>query len=233
MNTFKAGMLLGSLACARVMAADYSVGIVDAGSGFAGTGTALNVYAITARGVDLAPGSPFIFNQTVPGTANAYLPAATAVAPANDVAYVAYIGIPSLPILVQFKITTHGLVYQWQQEISTGDVSLQGTTLGTVATYVIERTFPVGSLWIHILNQSGRELVSDAGSTGSNLISGQIDPTGKFYYSCRYVSSSGSGSFGAANSVAVYRLESTMTDSTPPLATSNDPAFVQSECAAD
>jgi len=222
MKILRTAFLLGSLACASAMAADYSVGIVGLGTGIFGAGTGLNLYSITDHGVDLVAGSPFLFPPDEPLLA--------AVAPKHDFVYVAYEDSPSLPIIVQYKITPTGLVYQWQALFSTGDPSLQGSTLNAVSKYLIEYTYPATpeQLYVYVLDQAGKELVYDYGTNGSNLISAHIDPNGKFYYSCRYI---GSPPNGPANSVAVYKLDNLVTPSTPPLLTSTDSVFVQSECS--
>lgn len=230
MKTLTTVTMLGAMACGSAMAADYSVGIVGAGTGFEGAGTSLNLYSITDKGVDLVKGSPYVFPQTVPYSGNAYEPILVSMAPVHDFVYVVYFGVPSLPIIVQFKITPKGLVYQWQQELSTGDVGLQGSSISTVSNYVIEKTYPAEALWVHILNRSGEEVVSDAGSNGDNLVSAHIDPNGKFYYSCRIIPQTYYGETGPANAVAVYDLDSSVAVGSPPLLTSTDPVFVQSEC---
>ncbi len=51
--------MLGMLTSRIAMAADYSVGIVNAGTGLDGAGTALNLYEITKKGIDLVEGSPY------------------------------------------------------------------------------------------------------------------------------------------------------------------------------
>jgi len=229
MKVLHAGILLGSLAFGSAMAADYSVGIVNVGTGFGGTGTALNLYSITHRGVHLVEG-PYVFPQTVPYSGDPYLPVLVSLSPEHDLAYVVYIGIPSLPILVQFAITPHGLVYRWQQELSTGDVSLQGSSIGTVSHHLIEYTYPAEGLWVRIIDQDGQELVSDPGSNGHNLVSARIDPNGKYYYSCRFITASDTYVNGPANSVAVYKLETYVSGEASPWFSSTDPVFVQSEC---
>jgi hypothetical protein len=229
MNISKAGLLLGVLASASAMATDYSVGIVDAGSQFGGAGTALDLFSISPHGVTLVKGSPLVF-EPVPGSTYSYDPVLVALSPAHDLVYAVYVGIPSLPILVQFKATPHGLQYRWQQEVSTGDATLQGTTISTSSHYLIENTYPDLGLWIHVIDESGEERVSDPGSNASNLVSGHIDPAGEFYYSCRDLAESYGGVLGPANAVAVYRLDRHVTESTPPLLTSTDPVFVQSVC---
>lgn len=230
MKVVHTGILLGSLAFGSAMAADYSVGIVHVGTGFAGAGTALNLYSITHRGVHLVEG-PYVFQQPVPPNIDeTFEPVLVSMSPEHDFAYVVYVRVPSLPILVQFAITPHGLVYRWQQEVSTGDASLQGSSIGTVAHHVIEYTYPADGLWVHIIDQDGQELVSDPGSNGHNLVSARIDPNGKYYYSCRFISASDTGVNGPANSVAVYKLENYVTGEAPPWFSSTDPVFVQSEC---
>ena len=230
MNKLRSSMLLGVLASAGAVAEDYSVGIVNAGTEFGGAGTALNLYSISNKGVDLVKGSPFVFH---PGGAEAgysFEPVAVALSPAHDFVYVAYVDVPNLPVIVQFKATSHGLEYRWQQEFSTGDASLQGASISTSAHYLIENTYPVFGLYIYVINESGEELVADAGSNGSNLVSGHVDPEGGFYYSCRYLAKSYTGVLGRANAVAVYKLDRRVTETTPPLLTSIDPVFVESEC---
>ena len=231
MNKFKASLLFGMLASTGAVAADYSVAIVGADSQFAGAGTALDLFSISPQGVKLVTGSPFMF-EPVPGSKYSYGPAAVAISPAHDLVYAVYVGVPSLPILVQFEATAHGLEYRWQQEVSTGDAGLQGTTISTSSHYLIENTYPDRGLWVHVITRSGEEVVSDAGSNGSNLVSGRIDPAGGFYYSCRDLSESSGGPLGAPNAVAVYRLDRHVTETTPPLLTSTDPTFVQSVCRA-
>lgn len=224
MKILQTGILLGSLAFANAMAADHSVGIVNLGTGTFGAGTGLNLYSITNKGVDLVKGSPFLFPPDEP--------LLVAMAPAHDFVYVAYEDSPRLPIIVQYEITPSGLVYRWQAVFSTGDASLQGSSISAVSKYLIEYTYPATpeELFVYVLDQSGQELVYDIGTNGSNLVSAHIDPNGKFYYSCRYIASSYTGVNGPANAVAVYRLNTSVTVDTPPLLTSTDPVFVQSEC---
>jgi hypothetical protein len=231
MNTIKASLLCGVLASSGAVAADYSVAIVGTDGQFAGAGTALDLFSISTQGVKLVTGSPFVF-EPVPGSSYPYGPAAVAISPAHDRVYAVYVGVPSLPILVQFEPTAHGLEYRWQQEVSTGDASLQGTTISTSSHYLIENTYPDLGLWVHVIDQSGTELVTDEGTNGSNVVSGHIDPAGGFYYSCRDLSQSHGSPLGAANAVAVYRLDRHVTETTPPLLTSTDPTFVQSVCRA-
>lgn len=229
METLRIGMLLGSLAFGNAMAADYSVGIVDKGSGFEGAGTALNLYSISHKGVDLVRGSPYVLPPTISGVSNE--PILVSIAPEHDLVYVVYVRVFfGEPIIVQFRITPKGLVYQWEQVVQTGDAGLQGSSIETVANFVIEKTYPAEALYVHILDHKGQEIVSDFGSNGENLIAGHIDPGGKFYYSCRNLSATYPGE-GPANAVSIFELDENVTDETIPLLTSTDPVFVQSECS--
>ena len=199
--------LLSTLAFGSAMAADYWVGIVDPGTQFEGAGTALNVYTITSKGVALVPGSPYVFPEQVPGgNGNYYLPIALALSPDHEIAYVAYVGCSPticLPIIVQFKITSYGLVYQWQRQFNTGDAGLQGSTLTAGPNYVIENTYPF-DLWVHVLSQAGVELMRDfeAEYDGTYVVAASVDSTRTYYYSCRAVSFP-----STATSVAVFRFE--------------------------
>jgi hypothetical protein len=222
-------MLLGSLAFGSAVAADYSVGIVDKGSGFEGAGTALNLYSISHNGVDLVRGSPYVLPPTISGVSNE--PILVSIAPEHDLVYVVYVRVFfGEPIIVQFKITPKGLVYQWEQVVQTGDAGLQGSSIEAVANFVIEKTYPAEALYVHILDHKGQEIVSDFGSNGENLIAGHIDPSGKFYYSCRNLAATYPGE-GPANAVSIFELDEYVTDETIPLLTSTDPVFVQSECS--
>ena len=229
MNILRTGILLCSLVFGSAMATDYSVGIVDKGSGFQGAGTALDLFAVSHKGLDLVRGSPYVLPPTISGVSNE--PVLVSIAPEHDLVYVVYVRVFfGEPILVQFRITPKGLVNQWEQVLQTGDAGLQGSSISAVANYIIEKTYPAEALYIHILNQSGQEVVTDFGSNGSNLVSGHIDPEGKFYYSCRFISPSFTGVGGPANAVAIFKLDKSVTDETIPMLTSTDPVFVQSEC---
>jgi hypothetical protein len=229
MKTLRIGILLGSFAFGGAMAADYSVGIVDKGSGFEGAGTALNLYSISHRGVDLVRGSPYVLPPTISGVSNE--PILASIAPEHDLVYVVYVRVFfGEPIIVQFRITPKGFVYQWQQVVQTGDAGLQGSSIEAVSNYVIEKTYPAEALYVHILDRNGQEIVSDFGSNGENLIAGHIDPRGEFYYSCRNLSATYPGE-GPANAVSIFKLDESVTDETVPLLTSTDPVFVQRECS--
>jgi hypothetical protein len=216
-------MILGS---SSTIAADYSVGIVGLGTRVGG-GTAINLYRITQKKVELVQD---YIAQEVDTMGQLVYPLALAVNPAHDFVYVAYTGTglngSGEPNIVGFKITPQGLVKEWEQRLETGDHELQGTTLVAQKGYLIENTHPSGGLWVHVLAQSGQEVVSDNGGIGYNLASGHTDPHGELYYSCRYP-----GVNGPANTVVVYDLDSgRVNDTTPPLLASTDPTFVQSIC---
>jgi hypothetical protein len=215
-------MLLGGSAA---IAADYSVGVVGlgVGTGFGYSGTAVNLYRTTAKGVELVQN---YISPEIDWTGQFSRPLTLAVNPTHDFVYIAYTGTP-LPNIVGFKITPLGLVKEWGQELDTGDPSLQGTTLVALDGYLVENTYPGVGLWVNILTQSGQEVVFDAGSNGDDLVSGHIDPTGKFYYSCRDVSSSPTVPAAPANTVLVFNLDRS---ATTPLLTSIDPTFVQGIC---
>jgi hypothetical protein len=228
MKMLQTGFLLGSLAFGPAMAADYSVGIVNAGTGFEGAGTALNLYSITNKRVDLVQGSPYMLPAVVGG--GPYEPILVSIAPEHDLVYVVYFHwCCGTPVIVQFQITPKGLVYQWEQRLDTGDAGLQGSSINAVSNYLIERTYPGEGLWVRIHDRSGQEVVDDVGTDGMNLISGHIDPEGKFYYSCRNLSATYPGE-APANAVAVYKLDRSVTLDSTPFLTSTDPVFVQSEC---
>jgi len=226
MKLLTAIAMLGVLAGGGAMAADYSVGIVNLGTGTLGGGTALNLYATKKTGIDLV--QTYVLPQN-DFTGNPSSPLTLAMNPAHTFVYVVYTGL-SQPNIVGLKMTPTGLVYEWQDEIQTGDAGLQGTTLTAGHNYVIENTYPFG-LWEHVVSQAGGELINDyenGGGSGVYLISGRVDSARTFYYSCLSTSAS-----PPATSVSVFRVESGVdvyTSSASPAATSTDPAYVQSVC---
>ena len=226
MKLLTAIAMLGVLAGGGAMAADYSVGIVNLGTATLGGGTALNLYATKKTGIDLV--QTYILPQN-DFTGSLSSPLTLAMNPAHTFVYVVYTGL-SQPNIVGLKITPTGLVYEWQDEIQTGDAGLQGTTLTAGHNYVIENTYPFG-LWEHVVSQAGVELINDyenGGGSGVYLTAGRVDSTRTFYYSCRSTSSS-----PPATSVAVFRVESGVdvyTSLASPTASSTDPAYVQSVC---
>jgi hypothetical protein len=228
----QSAVALGSLVFGNAVAADFSVGIVNFGPPSVYTVYAgLNLYSITDKGVNLVGGAPYVFPKTVPGSGNPYNPVLVAVSPSQQYVYAAYLGFPDSPILVQFKITPTKLEYQWQQELSTGDFTLQGTTIRTEFNYLIEDTYPnFVALRVYAIDSDGNELVDDAGSDDYDLVAGHIDPTGKFYYSCRDLAGVAGSPGGAANAVAVYKVDKATLSGAPPLVTVTDPVFVQSQC---
>jgi hypothetical protein len=226
MKLLTAIAMLGVLAGGGAMAADYSVGIVNLGTATLGGGTALNLYATKKTGIDLV--QTYILPQN-DFTGSLSSPLTLAMNPAHTFVYVVYTGL-SQPNIVGLKITPTGLVYEWQDEIQTGDAGLQGTTLTAGHNYVIENTYPFG-LWEHVVSQAGVELINDyenGGGSGVYLMAGRVDSTRTFYYSCRSTSSS-----PPATSVSVFRVESGVdvyTSLASPTASSTDPAYVQSVC---
>jgi hypothetical protein len=226
MKLLTAIAMLGVLAGGRAMAADYSVGIVNLGTATLGGGTALNLYATKKTGIDLVQTYILPQNDFTGGLSS---PLTLAMNPAHTFVYVVYTGL-SQPNIVGLKITPTGLVYEWQDEIQTGDAGLQGTTLTAGHNYVIENTYPFG-LWEHVVSQAGVELINDyenGGGSGVYLMAGRVDSTRTFYYSCRSTSSS-----PPATSVSVFRVESGVdvyTSLASPTASSTDPAYVQSVC---
>ncbi|MGA2191131.1 MAG: hypothetical protein ABSH33_21650 [Steroidobacteraceae bacterium] len=226
MKLLAAMVLTGLMAGGSAMATDYSVGIVKLGTGAEGGGTALNLYAIKKSGIHLV--QTYVLQQD-DYTGNLASPLTLAMNPAHDFVYVVYTGL-TIPNIVGFSITPTGMVYEWENEIQTGDGGLQGSTLTGGPGYVIENTYPAG-LWVHVVNQTGAEVINDyadGGSAGIYLISGQVDSSMTFYYSCRSTAST-----PPAKSVSVFSFEDGVdvyTSTATPVATSTDPVFVRSVC---
>jgi hypothetical protein len=209
-------------------AADYSVGIANLGSGLYGGGTAINLYSTSKTGISLI--QTYVLDQK-DFTGNLATPLILAVNPAQSFVYVVYTGL-SQPNIVGFKIASTGLTLSFEKEIGTGDSSLQGTTIAAGPDYVIEYTYPATAdqLWLQVLDQTGKESMHDLdpGTGGVWLVTGQVDSTRTYYYSCR-----GSSSTPPATSVSVFAFKAgTDVDATSatPLATSTDPAYIQSVC---
>ena len=215
MKNIYGAILVGFLACGSSMAADYSVGIVNLGTLPFGAGTGLNSYSISAKGIHLLPGSPYVPPSGLlpPSTTCTWEPARVVVTQDQQYAYVFYYCDSPFPILVQFTITSNGLMYEWQQATDFGDGSEPG--MSTTGNYVsVTWAGEGGSLGVVIYNESGDEVVSD----GGYQITGQIDPNGRFYYSCS----------PTGPQVTVYNVP--YTTAQRPVATSSDPVFVQSKC---
>jgi hypothetical protein len=212
-----------------LLAADYSVGTVrpttpetfDPGNG-------LNLYSITAKGVDLVKGSPYILQQT-DYTGRLVSVFLVLMNPAHDFVYVVYSGSPQ-PNVVGFAITPKGLVYQWQKVFTTGNSTLDNATVTALDNFIIEDAHPAPfAHLVTILSQSGQVIMSEF---SENLVSGHAKRNGNFYYSCRSSITSSFGGVPPADSVAVYDLGNGVVtgSSTVPLVTSTDPAFVRSVC---
>jgi hypothetical protein len=224
-------LLLGVIfGAGPLMAADYSVTTVRpiTSTGF-DPGNGLNLYSITARGVELVKGSPYVFKQ-LDFTGQLASVFAVVMSPDHDFVYVVYSGIPQ-PIVVGFDITPKGLVYQWQTVFTTGSERLSHG-----ATVVAENDFLVGNAnpsgFVHlvaIFNQSGQIIAEE---NSSALVSGHVNRNGKFYYSCRSSTSDSGGGVPPADSVAVFDLKKGLASrsNTVPVVTSKDPKFVRSVC---
>ena len=136
--------------------------------------------------------------------------------------YVAYAVFSGIPIVVQFAISPTGLKPRWQKALSTGDEGLSGSTLVSAGDFLMEMVYPYG-LYVHILNSSGQEVVSESNGGIQVLNSSHLDAQGKYYYSCR-------GDFAMATSVAIYDLEAIHDEPSKPFVVSTDPTYVQGNC---
>lgn len=224
--------MMWMMAGGSAIAADYSAGIVGLGAADCcnpnGSGTGVNLYTTTERGIKLVKGSPFVFQPT-PANPSDYPAEPVAAVVSERFVYVAYDVFPNQPILVQFAITPSGLQYRWQQQISTGDPDLGGSTLTTAGRYVMEKLYPIG-LWVRILNEAGQQLVIE--SNGLQVLnSSRMDANGKFYYSCRNPNADLQGANLPATSVSIYDLDAIEAEPSAPFFTSTDPAYIQSVCA--
>ncbi|MGO9994342.1 MAG: hypothetical protein ACLPTF_17755 [Steroidobacteraceae bacterium] len=163
-----------------------------------------------------------------PPSATPWGPALVSVTADHKYAYVVYYSETVYPpLLVQFAITARGLVYEWQRPLQTGTTYLDFLTINTEGDYFTYYINPDGLQIFEVVDESGQLVVDDGGTflPPLEIISGHIDPNGKFYYSCRYVGAP--YSIGPANTVAVYELPFNFAT---PLVTSTDPVFVQSKC---
>jgi hypothetical protein len=181
----------------------------------------------------LVKGSPYVLQET-DSNGNNYGPALIILNPQHDFVYVEYTA-SALPLIVGFKITPHGLVKSWQMIASNAGSNELGS-MEAGPDYVVLRP---DSLWVPIntVNQSGQLVYIDAGDGLNTVISVHVSPTGRLYYSCRYVSPSVSYDYSLANTVVVYRIPDGALQGKAPqpisLAhefTSTDPVFVQGIC---
>lgn len=209
------------------MAADYA----NLGSGYEGAGTALNLYSITSKGVDLV--QTYVLQQK-DYTGQLASPLTLSMNPAHDFVYVVYSG-PKVepggnsyqPILVAFKITPKGLELQWQNIVVTGDPGLRESSITAGKNYIMENTFPCCGLVVVIYSQSGQLMVEDPGENGEDLVSAHISPNGDFYYSC-VEEPTATYPAPTADTVRVYELSDTSVlyaALVQPLATSTDPTI--------
>jgi hypothetical protein len=220
----------GLLMSGAALAADYSVGITNAGTKVDGGGTALSVYETKDDGT-IKLIQTYVFPQPgLYGTPAIVL--TLAMNPQHTFVYVAYTSYNSSPNLVGFEITPQGLVYKWEQEMQTGDADLQGSSLTAGDDYVIENKYPdmPNILYQTIVRQDGKTLAGDAGDAGNYMISGRIDSKLKLYYSCRAATVLTKPTW-----VNVYDVEKSPFNGytfSAPIATSYDPNYVQSVCGS-
>lgn len=226
----RAVLLLGLIfAAGPLMAADYSVSTVrpitpnafDPGNG-------LNLYSITAKGVELVKGSPHVLRQ-IDYTGQLASVFAVVMGPDHDFVYVVYSGTPQ-PIVVGYSITPKGLVYKWQKVFTTGNERLNRATVTAENDFLVGDAHPAPFVHlVAIFNQSG-EIIAEENS--EVLVSGHVNRNGKFYYSCRSSTSDSFGGVPPADSVAVFDLKKGLASrtNTVPELISKDPTFVRSIC---
>ena len=217
MKLLKKISILGMLVSGSAMAADYSASITPAG---------INLYAITANGVELVAGSPYVLPQ--PGAPYPLTPAILAISPQHDFLYVVYEQLPYHGDLSQdvkvvgLQITAQGLVNQWSVGMNMDPAEYKFISLNATLQNVIVFTRPNG-LFAAIFNEAGTNLFGDGSHGGDQLLSGRVAPDSGFYYSCRK-------SVAATPYVNVYLLGTTASPSPSLLLTSYDPDFMQSVC---
>lgn len=228
MQLLRSIAVVGILMTGNALAADnpdYSVSIVAATGG-----TGISLYATSKIGINLI--ETLVLDQSN-GGGGLLQPVAFAMNPAHDFVYVVYQGSGFQPRVVGYSISRLGLTHQWEKELNTGDFDLSGSTITAGPNYLIEYTYPAGpdQLFLYVLDQdTGKDLMHDVdpGANGVWLITGRVDPTRVYYYSCRSTSVS-----PPATSVTVFAFKpgtEVQTGSATPVATSNDPNYVQSVC---
>jgi len=220
------GLMFGA---GELMAADYSITTVRPVSPTAfDPGNGLNLYSITAKGVELVKGSPYVLQQT-DYTGQLASIFAVVMNPDHDFVYVVYSGNVQ-PIVVGYSITPKGLIYQWQKIFTTGSNNLQLATVSAVNDFLVGEAHPAPfAHLVNVFNQDGQII---AGEFSENLVSGHVNRNGKFYYSCRATNFDAYGGIPPADSVAVYDLKKGLVSgtNTVPVTTSTDPTFVRSVC---
>jgi hypothetical protein len=202
------------------MATDYTVGIVSDNMSYFGVtaGTALNLYSITSEGVELAPGSPYVWDMKDP-MGNSYLPVIVEMDPAHGFVYVEYVAT-TVPYIVGFKITENGLVQKWAVEAgNAGNNFVNWMAAGP--GYVIVYSSPAG-LWAEVINQWGKEVFSDGSGEMDTLVALSLAPDNGFYYSCRDIS--------GVKTVLVYRTQAADLGNATLVDTSTDKTFFQGVC---
>ena len=207
---------------------DYSVG---------SSGTALLLYEISDKKAELVGGTLVWNPKTSQGWT--FYPAVIMMDPNHTFVYVEYVFSGSIPFLAGFKITPHGLVYEWStNELDAGDYYVNSLTAGR--NYIISFSFPdTSDLNVQVFNQAGQHVMGDGFGIGAgpyNILAASISADGNFYYSCRHVPALSPNAI--ANAVAVYVLPPGALEGNAPqpidptLAyTSTDPLFVQSKCS--
>jgi len=227
-SVFGVAVLTAGLLPGYTMAADYWVGIVNPGTGVYDGGSAINLYSTTASGNELI--QTYILHQK-DYTGNLASVLLVAMNPAHTFVYVVY-SSTNVPNIVGFRITANGLVKEWEQGLPTGDSGLYGgANVVAGPSYVIENDYTV-TLRIDVVSQAGVLLLDDyeAGFTpgGTYLISGHVDSTRTYYYSCQSLTSS-----PPATLVQVFKFEDgavVNTYNTTPVATSTDSVYVNTVC---
>jgi hypothetical protein len=113
---------------------------------------------------------------------------------------------------------------QLHNQVSPHRFELSGLATYSVRDQMLRAMFVLEPMFQSDLIGKGKPLlIAGSGPAG-------IDPHGRLYYSCRYVTSPQAFPIGPANTVVVYDLDSGVNFSTLPLLTSTDPTFVQSIC---
>jgi hypothetical protein len=214
-------LLLGA---GQVMAADYSVAPLRpiSPTGY-DPGNGINLYEITAKGVELMKGSPYVFrHKDQHGTLSSLL--FLQMNPAHDFVYAVFTGDDE-PILAGFAVTCKGLVLRWQQPFNTGDSDMEQATVTVLDNFIIEDTHPAPFAHVEsVVDQSGRLIRSEMSQF---LISARVNSNGNFYYSCRSSTATAYGGAPPPNQVLVFDLRKSAAE---PVTRSNDPVFVRSIC---
>jgi hypothetical protein len=202
MNRLYAFAFGGLLTAFNTMAADFAIGTVSPVVPYQfSPGNGINLYTITGKGLDLVRGSPFILRE-IDFSGQLSTPLLTTLSPDHGTAYVAFTTASS-PKILAFKLSPKGLIKLWESVLSTGSVFPNGSSIRAAPGFLIENTFPTGPLWVRVIDPSGKQIVSDFSNSGI-LVSGQVDPDGNFYYSCRLQMST-NGRWGGEGAAGPYK----------------------------